>query len=109
MNDNIISSTTTGTNGQYQFTHLKPGVVYVVKFNTPSGSQPTSVDRGGDDTKDSDSNATTGKTPGVTLESGQNNPTIDAGYYRPASLGDFVWDDPNGNGRQDAGEPGSAD
>jgi hypothetical protein len=42
----------------------------------------------------------------VTLESGQNNPTIDAGYYKPASLGDYVWDDTNGNGRQDAGEPG---
>ncbi|MBK9564488.1 MAG: carboxypeptidase regulatory-like domain-containing protein [Saprospiraceae bacterium] len=106
INNTIITSTTTGVNGQYQFTNLKPGVVYVVKFTTPNGYQPSSVDRGGDDTKDSDANATTGKTPGVTLESGQNNPTIDAGYYKPASLGDFVWDDTNGNGRQDAGEPG---
>ncbi|MBK8626042.1 MAG: hypothetical protein IPN86_10900 [Saprospiraceae bacterium] len=45
----------------------------------------------------------------MTLESGQNNPTIDAGYYRPASLGDYVWDDTNGNGRQDVGEPESVD
>jgi protocatechuate 3,4-dioxygenase beta subunit len=106
INNNIITATTTGANGQYQFTNLKPGVVYVVKFTTPSGYQPSSADRGGDDTKDSDANTSTGKTPGVTLESGQNNPTIDAGYYKPASLGDFVWDDTNGNGRQDAGEPG---
>ncbi|MBK9151776.1 MAG: hypothetical protein IPM26_12625 [Saprospiraceae bacterium] len=27
---------------------------------------------------------------------------------RPASLGDFVWEDKNGNGIQDAGEPGIA-
>jgi protocatechuate 3,4-dioxygenase beta subunit len=108
INNNIITATTTGTNGQYQFTNLKPGVVYVVKFNTPSGYQPTSADRGGDDTKDSDANITTGKASGVTLTGGQNNPTIDAGYYRPATIGDFVWEDKNGNGVQDSGEPGIA-
>lgn len=106
INNIIITSTTTGANGLYQFTNLKPGVVYVVKFNTPLGYQPSSVDRGGDDTKDSDANTTTGKAPGVTLESGQNNTTIDAGYYKLGSLGDYVWDDQNGNGRQDVGEPG---
>jgi hypothetical protein len=58
INNNIITATTTGANGQYQFTNLKPGVVYVVKFTTPSGYQPSSVDRGGDDTKDSDANTT---------------------------------------------------
>src|SRR2546425_343098 len=26
--------------------------------------------------------------------------------YRPASVGDFVWDDTNGNGVQNSGEPG---
>ncbi|MBK9151777.1 MAG: hypothetical protein IPM26_12630 [Saprospiraceae bacterium] len=31
---------------------------------------------------------------------------MDAGYYRPATIGDFVWDDKNANGVQDAGEPG---
>ncbi len=31
----------------------------------------------------------------------------DFGYYdTPASIGNFVWDDLNGNGIQDAGEPG---
>jgi hypothetical protein len=28
------------------------------------------------------------------------------GLYRPASLGDFVWDDLNADGIQDLGEPG---
>ena len=31
---------------------------------------------------------------------------MDAGLYRPASLGDYVWEDLNGNGQQDNGEPG---
>jgi hypothetical protein len=30
----------------------------------------------------------------------------DFGYRQPASIGDFVWNDLNGNGLQDAGEPG---
>src|SRR5437588_298258 len=32
--------------------------------------------------------------------------TVDFGYYRPVSIGDFVWVDTNGNGIQDFGEPG---
>src|SRR6185437_9146201 len=32
--------------------------------------------------------------------------TLDFGYWQPASLGDFVWNDLNANGIQDAGEPG---
>ena len=35
-------------------------------------------------------------------------PTVDAGAIRPASLGDFVWEDLNRNGQQDGGEPGLA-
>ena len=42
----------------------------------------------------------------MTLSSGENNPTIDFGYYQKGSIGDFVWNDLNGNGIQDSGEPG---
>jgi SdrD B-like domain len=42
----------------------------------------------------------------VTLASGQTNNTIDAGLYKTAALGDYVWNDANGNGIQDAGETG---
>ncbi|MTB53823.1 DUF11 domain-containing protein, partial [Lewinella sp. W8] len=47
-----------------------------------------------------------GMTETVTLESGENNDDLDAGLYRPASLGDFVFEDTDGDGIQDAGEPG---
>jgi hypothetical protein len=34
---------------------------------------------------------------------------VDAGFYRLASLGDFTWEDANGNGQQNGGEPALAD
>lgn len=39
------------------------------------------------------------------------NLTVDFGFFAPApvSVGDFVWFDENGNGLQDAGEPGAPD
>jgi len=60
------------------------------------------------DPNNSDANTTTGLTPSVVLSSGESNPNLDAGIYEPASLGDRVWVDANGNGIQDAGESGLA-
>ena len=31
---------------------------------------------------------------------------IDAGYFMPIDIGDLVWEDLEGNGLQDGGEPG---
>ena len=42
----------------------------------------------------------------MTLAGNRTNNTIDAGYYRLGSIGNFVWEDRNGNGVQDAFEPG---
>jgi Ca2+-binding RTX toxin-like protein len=42
----------------------------------------------------------------VNLESGEFDPTIDAGFYNTAGLGDFVWLDQDGDGLQGANEPG---
>ena len=36
--------------------------------------------------------------------SGESNQTLDAGFFRDASLGNRVWFDDNGNGLQDNGE-----
>ncbi|MBK9151779.1 MAG: carboxypeptidase regulatory-like domain-containing protein [Saprospiraceae bacterium] len=108
INGNVVASVVTNASGQYGFTNLKPGVGYVVKFTKPAGYEATAKDQGGDDTKDSDADVVTGKAPVVVLQSGENNPTIDAGYYRPATIGDFVWQDINANGIQDPGESGVA-
>ncbi|NEQ41559.1 MAG: hypothetical protein F6K40_37345, partial [Okeania sp. SIO3I5] len=67
------------------------------------------ANQGSDDAADSDADAN-GVTPIVTLAPGENNPTIDAGIVEippePASLGDKVFFDDDGDGIQDAGEDG---
>ncbi|MTB54021.1 SdrD B-like domain-containing protein, partial [Lewinella sp. W8] len=78
---------------------------YRVEFVTPAGLTPSPADQGGDDATDSDALAG-GVTAPIVLESGENDPTIDAGYYQTASLGDFVFLDRDADGQQDAGEPG---
>src|SRR5205807_2270219 len=42
------------------------------------------------------------------LTSGGSDLTVDFGYYKPLTVGDLVWQDSNGNGIQDSGEPGIA-
>jgi uncharacterized repeat protein (TIGR01451 family) len=97
---------TTDANGNYLFSGLTPGQ-YQVEFVAPSGYVLTTADTG-DDALDSDANTTTGTTQTVTLASGDNNLTLDAGVYQLASLGDRVWEDSNANGIQDNGELGLA-
>jgi len=101
----FLQSTTTAPDGSYSFTNLAPGD-YIVEFVGPAGFAPSPQDQGGDDTIDSDANPGTGQSGIVNLESGEDDPTIDAGYYESAFIGDFVWQDTDGDGIQDAGEPG---
>jgi uncharacterized repeat protein (TIGR01451 family) len=104
--DNTSTTTVTGADGKYAFTGLTPGVEYQVQFSQPAGTSFTHQDNGPDDS-DSDA-STTGLSQIVKLTSGENNTTIDAGVYAPASLGDRVWVDANANGQQDSGEAGVA-
>jgi len=119
-NSNVLQSTkTTDTAGAYAFTGLAAGNYYV-KFTLPSGYvfSPKDVSTGGaTDLTDSDADTTSGQTATFALASGQNNSTLDAGMFQPASVGDTVWldsnangvqdyTDSNGNGRWDTAEPG---
>ncbi len=92
----------TGADGLYSFTDLEPGD-YTVTFSQPGGYLLSPADVGLDPAVDSNGLATT-----VTLESGENNDTIDLGLYQAATIGDLIWDDLNGDGVQDVGEPGIA-
>ena len=106
LNGSVIATTTTDANGGYNFSGLKPGD-YQVKFTSPTGYSFSTANVG-DDSKDSDADRTTGLTQTVTLTSGEFNGTVDAGLVRLASLGNFVFEDKNANGIQDAGEAGIA-
>ena len=101
-------STMTDEDGFYSFDGLTPGD-YIVEFIVPDGSELTLQDvntGGGDDTNDSDADPDSGQSHVVTLESGDNDPTVDAGMYYLLSLGDLVWIDTDNDGRVDDGEEG---
>ena len=96
---------TTGNDGLYKFCQLRPGD-YKIRVVKPEGNwYLTFKDLGGDDAKDSDVNKATKETIVTDLESGENDMTWDVGMFKPACIGDYVWEDMNGNGIQDEGEP----
>ena len=102
---NILSTTITDTNGFYQFCNLTAGV-YRVTVRRPAGYLFTLANRTNDNCLDSDADAN-GVSECVDLTgAGTNNFCLDIGLYRPAAIGDFVWQDNNTNGLQDVGEPG---
>ncbi|MFC0384411.1 SdrD B-like domain-containing protein [Muricoccus vinaceus] len=98
-------SVTTDAQGNYLFSGLVPGS-YRVRFDTPAQARPSPQDVG-DDATDSDIDGT-GTTGVVTLTSGEVARQADAGFSYNTRIGDRVWEDLNGNGLQDAGEPGIA-
>ncbi|XBH22055.1 SdrD B-like domain-containing protein [Jonesiaceae bacterium BS-20] len=129
LNDkgDVITSTKTDKNGRYIFDVLPAGD-YQVKFELTKEQAAkykfTSVNSGKDAKADSDADLGTGLTKvfklddnsaGLTtdyedqaFEANQGiDPTWDAGVVlKSVSVGDFVWEDKDGNGRQDKGEPG---
>ncbi len=106
---NTVDSTTTSGGGYYSFTDLEPGEYYL-EFGTEPGYAVSLRDQLSDDTVDSDVEPTSGETIRTTLSPGENDTSWDAGYYiLPASIGDQVWLDVNGNGIQDSGENGVND
>jgi protocatechuate 3,4-dioxygenase beta subunit len=108
---NVLDVTTTDANGMYQYVGLTPGTYGVGFSNLPNGYSFTTQDAdasGINGATNSDANTTTGLTATVTLAGGDNNPNLDAGIVSTtvASVGDYVWHDLDGDGEQDANEPG---
>jgi protocatechuate 3,4-dioxygenase beta subunit len=111
-----IATTVTDANGNYLFQNVPPGTGYTIGFTPPAAMlfSPKDVTTGGgNDNTDSDVNTSGvnfGRTDAFTVTAGTNNLTLDAGLYPQsttlASLGDFVWNDVDQDGIQDAGEPG---
>ena len=97
-----VASMVTNAGGFYLFSNLVPGCYYVT-FATPAGFTPTTSNIGNDAL---DSDAVGGTTGNYTLLSGETNLTVDAGFYKLAAIGDYVWKDLDADGIQEAGEPG---
>jgi hypothetical protein len=116
----LLDSATTNANGNYTVTAPLPGT-YRLRTLLPSGELFTEKDSAGDDQLDSDFNPRgldAGFTDEFTLASNVISTTIyDAGIIvfrtptptrtpTPINIGNFVWNDLNGDGYQDVGEPG---
>ncbi len=90
--DVAIGSDVTDANGNYLFTGLGEGVYC-------ADPDETTVPDGLELTTDNDPET-------VDLGPGENFLDADFGYQPLGSIGDTVWQDNNGNGVQDPGEPG---
>jgi hypothetical protein len=97
----------TDANGLYLFDGLQPGS-YKLTFGTPGAPYvPTQANDPDDatDALDSDADPNNGMmTVYEVLEAGEVNLTYDAGFYQPASIGNYTWIDEDGDGIQDPGE-----
>ena len=116
--DDVVQTTVTQTNsntnldGFYLFRGLTPGVEYKVMFNNPDPDNfrftqqyaPTGSLPAQNIFRDSNADPSNGMSEVITLESGESNRTIDAGLFRKAKLGNFVWEDINGDGIQNGNE-----
>ncbi|MBK7936607.1 MAG: carboxypeptidase regulatory-like domain-containing protein [Lewinellaceae bacterium] len=91
----------------YLFDGLQPGT-YKLTFGTPGAPYvPTQANDPDDatDALDSDADPNNGMmTANEVLEAGEVNLTYDAGFYQPASIGNYTWEDADGDGIQDPGE-----
>lgn len=106
----LVKSTNTNTSGAYAFTNLSEGFYYV-KGTFPDEKTTTFYNEGMDRTIDNDFGTFNGKFTTQTFYLGIVSDTndLDLGIFFNTRIGDFVWDDLDNNGVQDAGEPGLSD
>ena len=95
--NNSVGTEVTDLNGHYMFTNLPAGT-YTVSAGQPTGYVPT-YDLDGLIVPAPNSAL-------VTLVAGVSRTDVDFGYQQLGSIGDLVWNDLNGNGAPDLGEPG---
>jgi uncharacterized repeat protein (TIGR01451 family) len=101
--DALVGATTTNASGDYSFTGL-PDDTYFVDV-TDNAKLLNGYWHSLGATPGADNNSQTD--PYTVVLAGANNATADFGYYRtPAAVGDYVWNDLDRDGIQDAGEPG---
>ncbi|MBL4672709.1 MAG: hypothetical protein JKX81_10665, partial [Arenicella sp.] len=102
-----VATVTTGPNGGYIFSDLRPGVAY------QTGVDVSTLNTGLVQTFDENDGvgATDSLSGLITLDPNEFHETADFGYAPAAgvgAVGDTIWVDANDNGLQDLGEPGIA-
>jgi protocatechuate 3,4-dioxygenase beta subunit len=106
-----VASRYTDANGNYLFTDVVPGT-YTVGVSLPPAMVFTANNGAVSIASNSDINPANGRTASFTVNAGDQITYVDAGIKTQqtanGSIGDFVWNDLNKDGVQDAGEPGIA-
>jgi len=106
-----VRSTYSNVNGNYLFTDVTPGV-YTVGVSLPTAFVFSPNNGAISGATNSDVIPATGRTASFTVNAGDQITYVDAGIKKQlstnGSIGDFVWNDLNKNGIQEAGEPGIA-
>ncbi len=103
--DSLISTTVSTPSGIAYFFDVTASRVKIEVIR-PFDNGITFRRQGLDNTTDSDVKRRTGKSKAFAIQAGQIVEDVDAGLWLPGSAEAFVWDDINGNGIQDNGEPG---
>lgn len=105
------------TSGTYDFTDIVPPGEYYIEFtfcgDTDCGTDAYLANNGGLDlgiTNNNDVDEANGDltTSSFTIDSGNNPVEVDMGVFGAGTISGEVWEDLNGDGVQDAGEPGIA-
>ena len=97
----MVTTATTGADGTYSFVGLPLGTY------TLTETQPAGYTDGKDKLGTSGGTLGNDNVTSITLGTGAAT-GYDFGELQTGSLGNFVWEDLNGNGTQDSGEPGIA-
>ncbi len=100
--NNTSYSVKTDANGQYSFSGLPAGD-YILDFEMSDLYIATKPNNSGDNT---DSDFIPNESIFLSFSQGGVIDSIDAGYFRPCTIGNFVWEDENSDGLQDDDEPG---
>ena len=111
----LADTTLTDAGGLYRFWGLVPNATdYEVRLNNPAdystgplAPYKLTLTNAGDDALDNDASIVSGfadiaSTPAGAA--GSHTPTYDFGFWQAASLGDYVWEDTNGDGAQQPAE-----
>ncbi|MEM8585491.1 MAG: SdrD B-like domain-containing protein, partial [Bacteroidota bacterium] len=107
--DTFVATIYTDYEGIVRFSDVPADRPMKLQFYELGDHRFTLKDQGNNDNIDSDANRTNGKT--ATFQAnrgGQVHTQMDAGLWSPGSAEAYVWDDQNGNGKQDNGEPAIA-
>lgn len=88
-NRNVSLFTTSDEEGHYQFEGIYPGS-YILTFTQDSEYKISQQHKGTDNSKDSDI-APNGQTNTITILSGFDDQSIDAGFYRCAKIKGYSW------------------